>query len=329
MAKNLDIQAPVVDSYGNPVLNIEEDSSLSIDTSAVENYASPVLVVDDATADYVAYIEFGGSGDITNYYTKAEVDAIIARYATKEEVDSSYLKKSGGVISGDISIKRGIEVDLGDSTTPFNQVYASEFIEGSKSLSEKYASRESLASFATKAEASDFVNVGVKDSLQDAINSIPYRVGLQVVTFTNRSTLRRKTIAMWFNGLFDGAQLEVSINGKSSHIITVIGGDNDKMNGYIYDMLIQDEVISSCVYSHSFSSDYQTMIFTFNEREGDARVSWIGSIGASCEIKIPQQFQEMKNESYQLKYNTTEDSVFLNTENWEKDQDSDTWEVTN
>lgn len=94
MSEELNINASASDNYGNPILNIEEDSSLSIDTSAVENYASPVLVVDDATADYVAYIEINtGSSDLANYYTKEEVDGIIQVVdnkilATKEDVSN-------------------------------------------------------------------------------------------------------------------------------------------------------------------------------------------------------------------------------------------------
>lgn len=128
MAKNLNIQTPVVDSYGNPVLNIEEDSSLSIDTSTVENYASPVLVVDDATADYVAYIEFGGSGDITNYYTKAEVDGYIESLSEQIEDKASKADASAFINVGEqpsladairaIKYRRGLQVvTFKDSST--------------------------------------------------------------------------------------------------------------------------------------------------------------------------------------------------------------------
>lgn len=252
---------------------------------------------------------------------------------TKTESDDKFLSKSGGTINGHLTVQGDIltdtdEHDIGESSRPFNIIYATEVYEGSKSLSQKYATREMLSLYATKEEASDFINVGVKNSLQEAINAIPYRVGLQVVTFTNKSTLKRKKVSMWFYGLTSNAQVAVSINGEHSSTITVVGGDDVTRNRSIYDAIIADATIGGYIQSHSFSESYKTMIFTLTESAGDAQVNWIGDVGISCQMKTPQQYSPVKNESYQLKYNTTEESIFLDTANWESytaSQDSDTW----
>ena len=133
---------------------------------------------------------------------------------------------------------------------------------------------------------------------------------------------------MWFYGLTSGAKVAVSINGEQSSTITVIGGDDIICNRSIYDALIEDVTIGGYIQSYSFSESYKTMIFTLTESAGDAQVDWIGDSGISCHIKTTQRFQPIKNESYQLKYNTTEDSFFLDTANWESytdSQDGDTW----
>lgn len=229
--------------------------------------------------------------------------------------------------------KYGIKADLPPSPRDKNTLYictdTGEIYKGDILISNRSDSVEVLKqTFATKEEASDFINVGVKNSLQEAINAIPYRVGLQVVTFTNKSTLKRKKVSMWFYGLTSRAQVAVSINGEQSSTITVVGGDDVTRNRSIYDAIITDVTIGGYIQSYSFSESYKTMIFTLTESAGDAHVNWIGDVGISCQMKTPQQYSPVKNESYQLKYNTTEESIFLDTANWESytdSQDSDTW----
>lgn len=209
----------------------------------------------------------------------------------------------------------GEEVDLG-SKEQFNQIYAAEFIEGSKSLSEKYIDKDSAnKKYATKEEASDFINVGEQPSLESAIMSIPHRVGLQVVTFANTSTEQRKKFSLWFPTLSDKAKVGITI-GDISFEAEAIGGTVAACNKSIYDAIVTNEKFSDLFYSYSFNESYNSMVFELLEELGDSFISAI-SDASSATIKILKAYHGKDTESYQLKYDNTEDEIFTNPANWD------------
>ena len=175
-------------------------------------------------------------------------------------------------------------------------------------------------------DAGAFVQVGVQDSLAAALRAVAHRRAFQVVSFATAGSLQRKTVALWIAGLAEGDEVTVYINGGSgnySGIFTAEGSDARTCNERLYEELTADEAFMACIYSSSCSGDWETMVFELKETLGDAavEVSALRPTSATAQpsvsLKTVQPYRSEAVESYQLMRESTDDSVYLNTENWE------------
>lgn len=217
----------------------------------------------------------------------------------------------------------------------FGELHADKFIENGIPISDIYASKSSVVEIEKK--ASQVVNTGTCNSLQEAILKIQHRVPLQIVTFINKQKSQRKRVVVWFDSLPNDGQMRVFIGSVASEWFNLVGSTIEKRNQLVYDSIINDPDLSSYIYSSSFSADHHQMIFTFTESVGGADITTEqrnnSSIVSMTTYNVTSDFVEGL-ESYQFKLDyqaSTSDAFFENPDNWEeynkKEEEQDaTWE---
>lgn len=319
--------------------------------------AYPVASIGDtayvgASYPYAVY-KYTESGWVNTGATGGEsIDAY-----TKEESDSKFLSKSGGEITGDLKIGvvtvskdsngyvaidsdrndpdaqldiyAGGGIHLRSNTTVHGALSASQITENGKRLSDKYA---------TKEEAYDFVNVGEKDGLSNAIASIPssYRMSGQVVTFvdTSKISLSKQTLQIYRVDIVNvGSYVEmfVKIGDResdtfipSANAISPEDGtvDYNVLNRELYDFIRASDDLRDLIQSSDYSSitGVGMGIYTLTAAAKDAKLSIQVDSNATIQYDVVPlaNYAEGEATSYQYMALSTSESSYLDTINWTK-----------
>lgn len=231
----------------------------------------------------------------------------------------------------------GEEVDLG-SERQFNQIYAAEFIEGTKSLTSKYVTKDSAnKDYATKEEAYDFVNVERAMGLSAAIKMIDAnlrQIG-QVITFFDDSQYKAAKYA------FSVTHIEPN-NTDIDPELTLKVGDRDITDTYYpsaeainsdgtFDYTrINEELFE---YIQLYSTEYAPDIVDLTQSYyADGIIYLTLQKGISSTIRVEttnvekiqydsvvlQQSSDGQFVSYQYKGASIDDEQYLNIDNWKE-----------
>ncbi len=252
---------------------------------------------------------------------------------TKQESDDKFLSKSGGTINGHLRVQGDIltdadEQDIGESSRPFNRVYASEFIEGGKSLSSKYA---------TKEEAYDFVNVGSAMGLNAAITLIgkSLRQTGQVITFYDDSQDKAAKYSFslkYIKSIDKDNDVELTLKVGDRDITDTYYPSNEALNsdGTFDYAKINEELFE---YIKSYVGEYAPDIVDLtNSYYSNGNIYLTLQKGLSAAIRIEtnnvekieydsvllQQSTNGKFVNYQYKGTTTDDVQYLDVSNWKE-----------
>lgn len=281
---------------------------------------------------------------------------------TKTESDDKFLSKSGGEITGDLKlgvvtiskdsngyvtidsdrndpdaqldIYAGGGIHLRNNTTVHGVLSASTLSatlvkENGKNLHDKYA---------TKEEAYDFVNVGEKDGLSNAIASIPssYRMSGQVVTFvdTSKISLSKQTLQIYrvdIVNIGEDVEMFVKIGDResdtfvpSANAISPEDGtiDYNVLNKELYDFIKASDELRDLLQSASYSdiTGVGMGIYTLTAAAKDAKMSIRVYSNATIQYDVVPlaNYTEGEATSYQYMALSTSESSYLDTINWAK-----------